>query len=81
MEVEGDFGQLMTFLEALEKGETSTTRISAFSLQEADSRYLLDFELIAHARSTASEASSPEEQSTADEGPDAISDGQETPRE
>ncbi len=81
MGVEGDFGQLMTFLEALEKGETSTTRISAFTLQDADGRYLLDFELIAHARSTASEASSPEEESTADEEPDAISDGQEAPRE
>ncbi len=81
MEVEGDFGQLMTFLEALEKGETSTTRISAFTLQQADGRYLLDFELIARARSTASEGSSPEEDSTADEGAEPSSDGQEAPRE
>jgi hypothetical protein len=81
VEAEGDFGQLMAFLAALEEGKTSTTRISAFTLQEADGRYLLDFELIAHARSTASEASSPEEESTADEGAEGISDGQETPRE
>ena len=80
-EVEGDFGQLMTFLEALEKGETSTTRISAFTLQEADGRYLLDFELIAHARSTISGASSSEQESAGDEGTEAGGDGQEVPRE
>lgn len=80
-EVEGDFGQLMTFLEALEKGETSTTRISAFTLQEADGRYLLDFKLIAHARSTISEASSSEQESAGDEGTEAGGDGQEVPRE
>lgn len=81
MEMEGDFGQLMAFLETLEKGETSTTRISAFTLQEAEGRYLLDFKLVAHARSTASEGSSPEEDSTADEGAEPSSDGQEAPRE
>jgi hypothetical protein len=81
VEAAGDFGQLMTFLETLEVGETSTTRISAFTLQQADGLYLLDFELIAHTRSTVSAASSPEEENTADEGRGATSDSQETPRE
>ncbi len=81
MEMEGDFGQLMAFLETLEEGEISTTTIRIFTLQEAEGRYLLDFELIAHARSTASEGSSPEEDSTADEGAEPSSDGQEAPRE
>ncbi len=61
VEVEGKFGQLTAFLEALEEGETSATRISTFTLQEADGRYLLDLELVAYARSTALEASSPEQ--------------------
>jgi hypothetical protein len=61
VEVEGDLGQLMAFLEALEGGDSSTTKISTFSLEEAEGRYLLDFELVAYARSTASEAASPEQ--------------------
>jgi len=123
VEVEGKFGQLMAFLEALEEGEISTTRISTFSLQEAEGWYLLDLELVAYARSTALEAtppeqesaegqavipaaphpasspeqgsaegravipvapppaSSPEQGSAADEGTEAIGDGEETPRE
>lgn len=61
VEVEGDLGQLTAFLEALVEGETSTTKIGAFTLEEGDGRYLLDLELVAHARSTALEASSPEQ--------------------
>jgi hypothetical protein len=67
VEVAGDFGQLTAFLEALEEGETSTIRVSTFSLEEADGRYLMDLELIAYARSTALEESSPE-QGSADGG-------------
>ena len=64
VEVEGDFGQLAAFLEALEEDEASTARISTFTLQEAEGWYLLDLELVAYARSTALEASSPEQGST-----------------
>jgi hypothetical protein len=67
VEVEGDFGQLTAFLEALEEGETSTIRVSTFSLEEADGRYLMDLELIAYARSTALETAAPE-QGSADGG-------------
>lgn len=61
VEVEGDLGQLMAFLEALEEGESSTTRVSTFSLEETGGQYLLDFELVAYARSIALEAASPEQ--------------------
>ena len=81
VEAEGDFGQLMAFLETLEGGATSTTRIRTFTLQEAEGRYLLDFKLVAYAQSTTSEAASSEEDSTADEGAEPSSDGQEAPRE
>jgi hypothetical protein len=63
VEVAGDFGQLTAFLEALEEGETSTIRVSTFSLEEADGRYLMDLELIAYARSTALETVAPEQES------------------
>jgi hypothetical protein len=79
--VEGDFTQLIAFVEALEEGAASTTRINSFALQGADGRYLLDFELIAHARSTASAASSSEQEGTTDGGTEAITEGEETPRE
>ena len=82
VQVAGDLGQLLAFLGALEQGATSTTRVSTFTLQgapDADGWYLLDIELIAFARSTTSEASSPDEGSTPAEKAEAISDGEETP--
>jgi hypothetical protein len=61
VEVEGDLGQLTAFIEALEQDESSTTRISTFSFEEAGGQYLLYLELVAYARSTALEASSSED--------------------
>ena len=81
LQVEGDFGQLIAFFEALEEGATSTTRISTFAAEETAGRYLVDLELLAFARATTSEASSAEDESPTDEGTEANSDGEETPGE
>lgn len=81
LQVEGDFGHLVAFLEALEEGATSTTRAGAFVLQEGDGQWVLDLELMTYARSPTAEALSPEDESTTAEGTEAISDGEEAPSE
>ncbi len=81
LQVEGDFGHLVAFLEALEEGATSTTRIGTFALQEGDGQWVLDLELMAYARSPTAEAPSPEDESTTAEGTEASSDGEEAPSE
>ncbi len=81
LEVEGDFGQLVAFLEALESGATSTTRVGTFALQEGDGRYALSLELVSYARSPIEEPSSPEDETQAGGEAEAISDGEEAPSE
>ncbi len=81
LEAEGDFGQLVAFLEALEGGATSTTRVSTFALQEGDGRYALSLELVSYARSPIEEPSSPEDETQAGGEAEAISDGEEAPSE
>ena len=81
LQVEGDFGQLIAFLEALEEGATSATRVSSFVAEEAAGRYVVDLELLAFARSTRSEASAAEDESPTGEETEATSDGEETPGE
>lgn len=75
LDADGDFDQLVAFLTALEEGATSTMRISTFALQEGDGWWVLGLELIAYARSSTAESSSPEDESSTGEEGDAIDDG------
>lgn len=78
LEVAGELGRLVRFVDALGEGATSTTTISTLSLQEQDAQYVLNIGLVAHARSLAEEpAPSADEGSTGD-GAGATNDG-ETP--
>lgn len=81
LEVAGDLGHLVQFVEALGLGTTSTTTVSNVRLQEVAGAYVLDIEVVAHERSPAMESSSPEDGSTAGEGTEAASGGEETPSE
>ncbi len=81
LQVEGDFGHLVAFLEGLEEGATSTTRIGTFALQEGDGQWVLDLELMAYARSPIEEPSSPEDETQAGGEAEAISDGEAAPSE
>lgn len=60
IEVEGDPGQLVTFLAALESGVIGASKTGAFSLEEEDGRYTLNLEVLTYARSAAGEGSAPE---------------------
>lgn len=68
LKAEGYFGQLVVFLEALEEGETSTTRVGTFALQETGEQYTLDLELRAYARSLTKAASPADETDSTGEG-------------
>ncbi len=81
LKAEGDFGQLVAFLEALEGGATSTTRVSTFALQERDGRYALSLELVSYGRSPIEEPLSPEDETQTRGEAEAVSDGEEAPSE
>lgn len=57
LDIEGDFGQLVAFLAALEEGAVSTFKTGAFSLQEVDGRHVLNLQVLTYARSTDIEVS------------------------
>lgn len=78
LQVAGDLGQLVQLVMALGVGATNTTTISIIALQESGGQYVLDLELVAHARSLTGE-SSREEADTGSVGTDpATDDGRET---
>lgn len=81
LQVEGDFGRLIAFLKALEKGVTSTTTITRFALQQESGQHLLDLELVAHARSLTADSPSAEQEATTDESTETASEGEETTSE
>jgi hypothetical protein len=60
LEVEGDFGQLVAFLAALESGAIGASKTGAFSLEGEEGRYTLNLEVLTYARSAVDVASAPE---------------------
>ena len=79
LKAEGYFGQLIVFLGALEEGETSTTRVDTFALQEASGQYTLDLVLVAFARPPTEAASPADEAESPGEGTTTISSNGEDP--
>jgi hypothetical protein len=77
LEVEGDFGQLVAFVEALEEGASGATKIGTFALQDVDGQQVLALELLSYARSATAESDSPEDESSTGGGTEATSEGEE----
>jgi hypothetical protein len=75
--VEGNFGQLVAFLAALENRATSTTRIGNFTLEDGGEQEILNLELLTYAQSPAAEPTPPEGGGSAGEGTDAATTGEE----
>ena len=82
LEVEGDFGQLVAFLAALESGSIGASKTGAFSLEGEDGRYTLNLEVLTYARSAADAASAPESpESPAGPATEPAGDGEDTSNE
>lgn len=79
LDVEGNFGQLVAFLAALENSATSTTRIGSFTLEDKGEEKTLNLELLTYAQSPAAESTPPEGDGSAGEGTEATTTGEEAP--
>jgi hypothetical protein len=79
LDVEGNFGQLVAFLAALENSATSTTRIGSFTLEDKGGQNTLNLELLTYAQSPAAEPTPADGEGSAGEGTDATTTGEEAP--
>ncbi len=75
--VEGDFGQLVDFLAALENRATSTTRIGSFTLEDKGERKVLNLELLTYAQPPAAEPTPSEGDGSASAGSGATTTSEE----
>jgi len=82
LEVEGDFGQLVAFLAALESGAIGASKTGAFSLEGEDGGYTLSLEVLTYARSAADAAPAAETpESPSGPAMEPAGDGEDTPNE
>jgi hypothetical protein len=77
LEVEGDFGELVAFVKALEERASGATKIGTFALQDVGGQQVLALELLSYARSPTAEPSSPKDESSTSEGTESTSGGEE----